>query len=175
MRSDTEGLLHILTTRGAFLRSVVRCHGNHLATSIFGFVLKKLTEHSPGCIGYSKSQRMVTYHVGWLQVFNSDSLIVLDVVMRSFMQRILALVRNALVMTRNIVFSFLASGAALLALCEFALCSCQFLSTLLGMFGIVDDMPVAIRYQIADTHIQPYSIIFLRQWLLLSFTDALQI
>src|SRR5947209_1862503 len=69
MRSDTERFLHILTTLRTFLTRVVRGHGNHLATSTFSLVLQELPEHPPGCIGKSKSQIMVTNHVGRFQIF----------------------------------------------------------------------------------------------------------
>ena len=97
MRTDTEGLLHIFTTLRTLLRGVVRRNGNHLATSIFGFVLQELSEHSPGCINYGKCQTMVSYHVGNLQIFNDDGLIAVHVLVRGFMKRVLSLVGNTLI------------------------------------------------------------------------------
>src|SRR2546426_12449564 len=127
MGTHTEGLLHVLTTTRTFLRRVVRGNGNHLTTSAFSLVLEVLTEHSPGGISNREGQAMVSYHVGWLQIFNGNSLIVFDIVMSGFMQRIFALVRNAFVNTSNKVFGLFASVAALLALSKFALGSRQLL------------------------------------------------
>jgi hypothetical protein len=142
MRSDAEGLLHRRTTLRTFLRGVVRCHGTTLAASIFGFALQISSEHAPGCISYSKGQTMVLNHVGGFQAFHDDRLIVLDVVMRGFVQRILALVGNALMNTSHLLPGFLTPVAALLAPCQFLLSLSQFLRTLLGVFGIVDGVSI---------------------------------
>ncbi len=99
MRSDTEGLVHILPTLRTFLRGVVRCHGNTLAASMFGFALQVVPEYPPGCIGNSKGQAMVLHHVGGFQIFKGDGLVVLHIVMRGFMESILALVVDALMDT----------------------------------------------------------------------------
>src|SRR5213592_4076239 len=58
---------------------------------------------------------MVLHHVGRFQIFNGDSLVSINVVTRGFMKGVLTLVCNALIVTRYIVFGFLASVAALLA------------------------------------------------------------
>ncbi len=175
MRTDTEGLLHILTTVRTLLRSVVRCDGNKLAASMFGFALKIVSQYSPGCIGYGKGQTMVTYHVGRFQIFNNESLIVFDIVMRSFMQRVLALMSHTLMMARYSVFGFLMSVTSLLALRKLALGVGQFLSTLFRVFGVIDTLPIAVSDEVPNTHIQPYSIIFLREWFRFCLTDTLEV
>src|SRR2546429_8348813 len=142
MRTDTEGLWHILTTLGVrtFLRGVVRCHGNKLAASMFGFALKVLSQYPPGCISYSEGQTMVTYHVGRFQVFNHDGLIAVYIMARGFMQGIFTLISNAFVMTRYVVLGFLASAASLLTLSKLTLSMSQLLRTRLRMFGVLNDM-----------------------------------
>src|SRR5258706_927961 len=70
---------------------------------------------------------------------------------------------------------FLTPMTASFALGKFALYSGKLLSTLLGIFGIVDHMPIAIGYQIADPQIKSNSIVLLRQWLRRCFTNTLQI
>ncbi len=144
MRSDTEGLVHILPTLRTFLRGVVRCHGNTLAASMFGFALQVVPEYPPGCIGYGKGQTMVTYHVGRFQIFNNNSLIVFDIVMRSFMESIPALVVDALMDTGNLFLGLLSAMAALFAVSQLLLSVSQLLGTLLGMFRVLHDVPVAI-------------------------------
>ena len=94
MRTDTEGLLYILTTLRTFLRGVVRGNGNHLTLSTFSLSFKQLSKYPPGCIGNRESQTMVTYHVGNFQVFNGNGLIAVDIIVGSFMEGILTLVRN---------------------------------------------------------------------------------
>ena len=64
------------------------------------------------------------------------------------MQRILALVGHALMVTSHMVLGFLSTMAAFLAPGKFALCSRQFLGAFLGMLGILDNVPTAISNQI---------------------------
>ncbi len=175
MRTDTEGLVHVLPTLRTCLRGAVSSNGNHLTTSTFSLVLKQLAEHSPGCISNRESQAMVPYHVRWLQIFNDESLIVFDIVMRSFMKGIFALVGHALVNTRHKMLGFLTTVTALLALRELTLRARQFLGAFLGMLGIVDDVPIAICHQRAYTHIKPNGIALLREWYRRCLTDTLEI
>src|SRR5207249_2515068 len=146
--TDTERLFDRLPTRGALLRRVVRSHSNHLTPSTLSLGFKVLSEHPPGCIAYGKGQTMVADHVGHLQVFNGDDLIAIDIVAGRLMQRILALVGHALMVTSHMLLGFLSPMAALLAPGKFALCSRQFL----GVLGILDHVPTAISNQIADAH-----------------------
>ena len=94
--THTEGLLHILPTLRTLLRGVVRCNSNDLAVSTFSLTLQVVPEYPPGCIGNGKGQTMVFDHVSRFQIFNDDDLIVLDVLVRRFMEGVFALVVNAL-------------------------------------------------------------------------------
>src|SRR5439155_18334666 len=134
MRPDTERLFDIRTTRGAFLRRVVRSHSNDLTPSTLSLGFKVLPEHPPRCIGYGKGQTMVADHVGHLQIFNGEDLIAIDIVAGCFMQRIFALVGNALMGTRYKVLRLFAPVATLLAFGQLALSMGQLASTFLGMF-----------------------------------------
>ena len=118
---------------------------------------------------------MVTYHAGNLQIFNSDGLIAIDVVAGSFMERILTLVGDALMDTSDKVPGFLTPLAALLAPGKFALSLGKLLCTFLGMFRVLNNVPVAIGYQVANTHIQPNAITLLGQGLRFRLTDTLHI
>jgi hypothetical protein len=175
MRSDTEGLVDILFTLRAFLRGVMRCYGNHLSTSTFSLVFQVRAEHPPGCIGYSGSQTVVAYHIGRSQIFYDDGLIAVYVATGRFMQRVFALVGNALVDTSNQPLRLFASVASLLALCQCALCSCQFLGTLFRVPGIFNDPPVTIGNEVTDAHIQPDRVVLLGKRFRAGFTDALHV
>jgi hypothetical protein len=120
-----------------------------------------LPEHPPGCIGYGEGQTRVAYHVGRSQIFNGDSLIVLDVLVGGFMECVFALVGNALMNTSNELSGFLAAVASLLTLRQFPLCSCQFLGTLFRVLGIIDGMPIAISNQITNPISRPTALSFL--------------
>src|SRR5256714_6566019 len=148
MRPDTEGLFDRLTTRGAFLRRVVRSHSNHLTPSTFSLGFKVVSEHPPGCIGYGKGQTMVANHVGHLQVFNGDDLIAIDIVAGRLMQRILALVGHALMVTSHMVLGFLRRWLPFLHLASLRCARASFLALFLGMLGILDNVPTAISNQI---------------------------
>ena len=117
MRSDTEGFLHVLTTRGTFLRSVVRCHGNDLTTSTFSLGFKILSECSPGCIG----KRPNNGYLPCSQPSNlqCDGLIAFDILVRGFMEGILPLVGDAPMDTGNLFPRFLAAVAPFLHLASF--------------------------------------------------------
>src|SRR5207248_966023 len=141
----------------------------------FGFALQVLPEHSPGCIGYSKGQTMASYHVGRFQVFNNDGLIVLDIVMRGFMEGILALVVNTLVETSNLLLGFVASVASLFTTGELLLSLTEFLGTFLAMYGIVDDVPISISHEVTDTHIKPDSVVFQGQGLRFGLANTLEV
>ncbi len=161
MRTDTEGLLHVLFTLRTFLRGVVRCYRNHLSASTFSLAFQVLPEHPPGCIGYSESQTMVAYHVGNFQIFNDNGLIAVDVVARGFMERVFALVGNAFMLTGDLLLRFLAPIAPLLALLQFALGVSQLPGAFLCMLRVLNNTPVAIGNKIANTHIQPDRILLL--------------
>jgi len=118
---------------------------------------------------------MVTYHVGRFQVFNHDGLIAVYIMARGFMQGIFTLISNAFVMTRYVVLGFLASAASLLTLSKLTLSMSQLLRTRLRMFGVLNDMAIAISYEIPDTHIQPHSIVFLGQGGRFGLADALEV
>src|SRR6266516_7394932 len=118
---------------------------------------------------------MVLHHVGRFQIFNGDSLVSINVVTRGFMKGVLTFVGNALIVTHYIVFGFLASVAALLALGKSPLGMSQLLCTFLSMFGIVDDMPIAISHEVTNTHIETNSILFLGKRFRFGLTDALEI
>src|SRR5205807_8722196 len=94
---------------------------------------------------------------------------------RSLMNSIFALVVNTFMNTSNLVLGFLTSVASLLALDKLSLGMSQLFCTLLRVLRVLNNMPVTICYKVADTHIQPYSIVFLGQGLLFSLTNALQI
>ena len=175
MRTDTEGLLYILTTLRTFLRGVVRGNGNHLTLSTFSLSFKQLSEYPPGCIGKRESQTMVPYHVGNFQVFNGNGLIAVDIIVGSFMEGILTLVRNVLMDTSDLVLGFLVSLATLLTPGKCALSLSKSFRTLLRMFGVLNNVPIAICNQIPDAHIQPNGIVLLRQRLRGCFANALQI
>src|SRR5438128_967500 len=153
----------------------MRSDGDQLATSTFSLVLKHGSQHPPGCIGNGKGHTMVPYHVGRFQIFNYNGLIGLHIVMTRFMQRIFALVRNAIMVSCNDLFGFLASVTPLLALGKPPLGMSKVLCALLGVFGIVDDLPSAVCDQIAYPHIQPNRILLVRQGARRCFTDTLQI
>jgi hypothetical protein len=175
MRPDAQGFFDRLTARGALLRSGVRSHSNDLTPSTFSLGFKVVPEHPPRCIGYSKGQTMISNHVGWPQIFNGDDLIAIDIGTGSFVKGIFALVGNALMVTSYLVFGFLSALAPFLTFRQLALRSGQFLCALLGMFGVVDDLSVAIGHQVADPHIQPNSILASRQGGRLCLTDTLEI
>lgn len=175
MRTDTEGLLHILTTLGTFLRGVVRCNSNYLSTSTFSLVFEKLPQHPPRCIGYSKCQTMVPDHVGRMEVFYHDRLVTINVASRGFMEGVFSLISNPLMMTRNLVFRFLTPTAPFATFSKSSLGMSKLASAFLGMLRVVSDIPIAISYQVADTHIKTNCILFLGQELLFHITNALEI
>ena len=125
MRTNTEGLGDVLFTLRAFLRGVMRRYGDHLSASTFSLAFQVPAEHPPGCIGDGKGQTMVTDHVGRFQVLYDDGLIAIDVATGGFLQRVFALVGDALVDAGNPPFRFFAAGAALFALCQLPLSACQ--------------------------------------------------
>jgi hypothetical protein len=142
---------------------------------MFGFALQVVPEYPPGCIGNSKGQAMVLHHVGGSQIFKGDGLVVLHIVMRGFMESILALVVDALMDTGNLFLGLLTAVAALFAVSQFLLSLSKLLRTLLGMFRVWHDVPVAINDQIAKAHIQANGMLVLGQRLRFSLADALQI
>ena len=91
------------------------------------------------------------------------------------MQRVLALVDDAFMVTCYRMFGFLASLASFTALRQPALCPCQFLCASLRVLGIADHVPVAIGHQIANTHIQANGLLILMQRFGRGLTETLQI
>src|SRR5947209_3302729 len=123
MRTDTKGLLHVLTTGRTLLRGVSRCNGNHLTPSTFSLGFKVLPEHPPGCIGYGIRQTMVTYHVGNSQIFNGYGLIHVNIISGGFVKSIFALVGDMLMNASDKMLGLLAAVAPLFAFSKFALCT----------------------------------------------------
>src|SRR5438552_4883358 len=166
MRTDTEGLRHILTTLRVrtLLRGVVRCYSDQLSTSTFSLVQEHGSQCPPGCITNSKGQTMVANHVGRFQVFHHDRLVAIDRVSTRFMEGILALVMDTLMKTSHLLLDFLASVAPLLAPCKLFLSFGKFLGARLRVLGVFDDVSIAIGHEGADTHIQAESIVLLGEW-----------
>src|SRR5450755_859269 len=175
MRTNTEGLVDILFTPRTLLRGVMRRYCNHLSVSTFSLALQELPEHPPECIGNGKGQTMVAHHVGRFQVLYDQRLVAIDIATRRLVQRIFALVGDALVNAGDHLFGLVAPMAALLALRQFALRACQFLGALLGVSGILNDLSIAIGNQIPDTQIQSDGVVLLGEWMWLGLTDALHI
>src|ERR1700693_2562266 len=106
MRADAEGLVDVLFTLRTFLRSVRRCHRNDLSASTFSLAFQVTAEHPPGCIGDSKSQTMVTHHIGRFQIFNDDGLVAVYVAAGRLVKRIFTLVSDAFMLACYNVFRF---------------------------------------------------------------------
>src|SRR4051812_46175887 len=154
MRTGTKGLLHRLTTRGAFLRGVVWCHSDHLTPSTLSLGFKIVPQHPPGCIGDSKGQTMISNHVGWPQIFYSNHLISIDIMPGGFVEGIFPLVSDVFMNAGNSVLCLLPSTTAWLALGKFALGMSQSLRTLPSMLRVLNDVAIAVGDKVADPHIQ---------------------
>jgi hypothetical protein len=87
------------------------------------------------------------------------------------MQRILALIGNMLMDTCRTFGRFAAPVTSLLILCKLLLRPCETLHAFAVGFGMVCGMPLTIRREVGQTHIQANSCLRRRQRLWLNPTD----
>lgn len=85
------------STSRTSLGCVAGIHPNHFPTSVRSFVGKKLEEYAPATIGDGLAQMSILDHVFNLQVFNVDSLKIVNVFIGNLMQKIISLISDLFV------------------------------------------------------------------------------
>lgn len=94
MDTNRQRFLDFFSTGRTSLGCAAGIHPNHFPTSVFGFVRKKLEEYAPATIRDGLAQVSVLNHVFNLQVFNVDSLKIVNVFIGNLMQKIISLISD---------------------------------------------------------------------------------
>lgn len=92
MDTDRQRFLDFFSTSRTSLGCATGIHPNHFPTSVRSFVGKKLEEYAPATIRNGFAQVSVLNHVFYLQVFNVDSLKIVNVFVGNLMQKIVSLI-----------------------------------------------------------------------------------
>lgn len=114
MNTNSQRFHDLFTATRANLTRIVGRHFDYCSTSFYRFVGQHFKEHSPGRIRYAFGEVMIFDHVANLQIFNVDSAIVLNVVVRRLMQKVFSLIGDFIVTTRNQCFRLYSSLRATL-------------------------------------------------------------